>query len=335
MSQDPTSSDLVAAISLDHENLGIAWTDVKDDIGTVAIESKVAERGSLTPDAARLAVAAYLGPKSHQLKAIGISSFGPIDLSRDETRLGRIFNLSAGHRQSWQHVNVIDCVREALPNLPGTKFTVAIDSAAAAHCEYYWGRNNGQESLVYIIVTGGIGGSQISPSGEWKGESHSEMGHIPVSKLPYDTFPGVCRFHGDCLDGLVSAPAILQRTGAASLAALTAKPEHEVWYIVADYLAQLCKSIAFMMAPTTIVLGGEVMHPGLYPKIKGRFNKWLKLGRGGQARQIEYDAMSHPDFIRPPRFDPAPLLGALMLAQRTYRGTELIAFGDARREMTR
>src|SRR3546814_11322827 len=53
-------------------------------------------------------------------------------------------------------------------------------------------------------------------------------------------FAGICPFHGDCLEGLASGPAIIARHGAS----LTELPgEHPAWSIQADYLGQLCAQI--------------------------------------------------------------------------------------------
>jgi fructokinase len=45
------------------------------------------------------------------------------------------------------------------------------------------------------------------------GLGHTEMGHIVVARPPGDTFPGICPYHGDCLEGMASGPAIEARFG--------------------------------------------------------------------------------------------------------------------------
>ena len=45
------------------------------------------------------------------------------------------------------------------------------------------------------------------------GISHPEMGHFYPPKHAEDTYEGCCDFHGDCLEGLASGPAIEGRFG--------------------------------------------------------------------------------------------------------------------------
>ena len=71
---------------------------------------------------------------------------------------------------------------------------------------------------------------------------HAEMGHIPVRRDPRDAeFAGCCPFHGDCLEGLASGPAIRARWGC-NLDSLPA--DHEGPFIIAGYLGQMAASIA-------------------------------------------------------------------------------------------
>ena len=58
---------------------------------------------------------------------------------------------------------------------------------------------------------------------EWRGHSrlvHPEMGHVRIPHdLAADPYPGCCPYHGDCLEGLASGPAIQARWG---------KPAHDL-----------------------------------------------------------------------------------------------------------
>jgi hypothetical protein len=86
-------------------------------------------------------------------------------------------------------------------------------------------------------------------------------------------FQGICPFHGDCLEGLASGPAILARTGS-SLQELN--PAHAHWGIEADYLGQLCAQLVLTVAPERIIIGGGVMsQQRLSPSIRQRLRHWL------------------------------------------------------------
>jgi len=67
---------------------------------------------------------------------------------------------------------------------------------------------------------------------------------------------GVCPFHGDCLEGLASGPAILARWGVA-LDQLNM--DHVAYEIIGNYLGQLAATIALMLSSERIVFGGGVM----------------------------------------------------------------------------
>ena len=57
------------------------------------------------------------------------------------------------------------------------------------------------------------------------------MGHLRVPHdLAADPFPGVCPFHGDCLEGLASGPTMAAPWGAA---VETLDATHPAWALAA------------------------------------------------------------------------------------------------------
>ena len=81
-----------------------------------------------------------------------------------------------------------------------------------------------------------------------------------------DPFPGACPWHGDCLEGLASGPAMQQRWGKAGA---DLPPEHPAWNLEATYLASACASLACTLSPHAILLGGGVLdHPGLIDRVR-------------------------------------------------------------------
>jgi fructokinase len=139
---------------------------------------------------------------------------------------------------------------------------------------------------------------------------HAEMGHIPVRRDPRDRdFPGVCPFHGDCLEGLASGPAIRARWGYN----LDALPMlHEGRSLIANYLGQCAAVIALTLSVERIVFGGGVTSDGtLLPLIRTATAKHLN----GYLEPLR-DARHLAEYICAPALgDRSGLCGALLLAQ--------------------
>jgi fructokinase len=193
------------------------------------------------------------------LTAIGVASFGPLDLDPASPSWGHITATTKPH---WSNSDIAGPLKAAC-DCP-----VAIDTDVngAALAEYRWGAGQGQKAMLYFTVGTGIGGGAIVGGHILRGLSHPEMGHIRLPRHPDDLgFTGVCSFHGDCLEGLASGPAIIARWGA-SLSDLPADhPGHE---IIAWYLAQTVVTVQAIFEPGRIVFGGGVMAtPGLITRV--------------------------------------------------------------------
>ena len=147
------------------------------------------------------------------IAALGLSCFGPLELRREAREYGSLLSTP---KAGWSGVNVLEPFRSALT----VPIAFDTDVAAAALAEWRLGAGRGLGSLAYVTVGTGIGGA-VAPPGAKQGRlMHAEMGHIPVRRDPRDQdFTGVCPFHGDCLEGLASGPAIRARW-ARSLDAL-------------------------------------------------------------------------------------------------------------------
>jgi fructokinase len=119
----------------------------------------------------------------------------------------------------------------------------------------------------------------------------------------------VCPFHGDCLEGLASGPAIQVRWRCQ----LDALPQHhEAWSIIGGYLGQLAASIALMISVERVIFGGGVMANGLLlPHIRSA---------AASALQGYIEPLSQPgaldDYIRTPQLGTrAGIAGAFLLAE--------------------
>jgi fructokinase len=143
-----------------------------------------------------------------------------------------------------------------------------VNGAAVGEARYGAGR--GASNFAYFTVGTGIGGGAISSGVPVRGRLHPEMGHIPVRRHPEDPvdFQGVCPFHGDCLEGMASGPALQARWGSP---AHELPSGHAAWRVEAEYLAQACAAATYLLSPHCIVLGGGVMEQQhLLPMIRAR-----------------------------------------------------------------
>ncbi len=204
-----------------------------------------------TPDDTLRRVLDFFAPekKKGSLKAIGIGSFGPLDLDPHSSTFGYITNTP---KEGWRDIDLAGRIRESL-DLPVYLDT---DVNAAALGEQRWGAGRGKDDVLYLTVGTGIGGGAIVGGRLLHGLTHPEMGHIRVPHdFQRDPFEGCCPFHGDCLEGLAAGPAIQKRWGV--------QPEelpdgHPGWQLEAGYLAKGIVNYILTLSPRIIVLGGGV-----------------------------------------------------------------------------
>jgi fructokinase len=144
---------------------------------------------------------------------------------------------------------------------------------------------------------------------------HAEMGHLRIPHdLLRDPYAGWCPYHGDCLEGLASGPAMEARWGGP---ARELAPTHPAWALEAHYLALGLANLAVAFSPRRILLGGGVMQqPHLFGLIRDEFAHLLN-------RYVQHSEMvDHLDrYIMPPQLGGrAGVLGALILAEREVYG---------------
>jgi len=139
--------------------------------------------------------------------------------------------------------------------------------------------------------------------------NHTELGHIRVVRKPGDDFAGVCTFHGDCIEGLASGPAIEAR---ASRPASQLPPDHPAWEYVAHGLGQLVHTMVLTTAPQRIFLGGGVMsaQAHLFDRIREELKR--SLNHYVEAAELEQGLGQY--IVAPGLGTMAGPLGALALA---------------------
>ncbi len=240
--------------------------------------------------------------KRTPLAALGIASFGPLDLDSRSPTFGSITTTS---KPGWQHVDLTTPLRRAL----GVPVTVDTDVNGAALAEHRWGSGRGVGTLVYVTVGTGIGGGALVDGRPVHGLVHPEMGHVRVPHdRTRDPFDGTCPHHGDCWEGLASAPALAARWGRE---AETLPDDHPAWELEAHYLALGLSSVVLVLSPERIVLGGGVMtRMQLYPAVRRELAALI----GGYLRTPALGAGIETYVVPPALGDRAGVLGALAIA---------------------
>ncbi|MED5053081.1 ROK family protein [Anoxybacillus rupiensis] len=238
-----------------------------------------------------------------ELKAIGIGSFGPIDLNKSSHTYGYI---TSTPKRKWESFNFVGEMSKHFPVPIG--FDTDVNAAALG--ERLWGAAKGTNSCLYMTVGTGIGVGAIVEGRLLHGLLHPEMGHILVRRHPEDGFAGCCPFHNDCLEGMASGPAIEKRWGKKG-AELT--NHTEVWELEAFYLGQAIAQYILTLSPEKIIVGGGVMkQTQLLPAVRRYVIDFLN-------GYIQHEAiLQHIDeyVVRPGLGDNAGICGALALAKQ-------------------
>jgi fructokinase len=238
----------------------------------------------------------------HEIAALGLGWFGPIEVTPSHTRFGVIGRTP---KEGWEGIDVAVPFRAL-----GVPVGLATDVAAAALGEGERGASRSLRSHVYVTVGTGIGGAGIVDGEAPTGLGHPEMGHVPVERARGDDFAGVCPFHGGCLEGLASGSAVAARWG--SPAESLAKSEAEAAAaLVTGYLAQGLRAIVYTLAPQRIVVGGGVTAlPGFHRRLRDE----LTASLAGYPGLSEHGA---EDFVVAPGLgDLAGVIGGLVIARR-------------------
>jgi fructokinase len=245
----------------------------------------------------------YPYTRQERLAAVGIGSFGPVDLNPDSETYGFI---TSTPKNGWAYTDLYGAVRRAL-DVP-----VAFDTDvnAAAFGERYWAEENrGLDPFLYMTVGTGIGVGVLVNGRPVHGLIHPEVGHqfIPHDRLA-DPFAGVCPYHGDCLEGLASGPAISRRWGQP---AETLPAGHPAWDLEAQYIALALVNLVASFSPRRIVLGGGVFQqPGLCAAVRTKVQQCMN---GYYRSRMILETIDQ--YIVPPSLSQrSGVLGAIALA---------------------
>ena len=240
--------------------------------------------------------------KDKQIEALGISSFGPLNLDENDPCFG---DITTTPKPGWKNYPL----RRELMKALGVPVGIDTDVNGAALSEARLGAGQGLDALVYYTIGTGVGGGAVVEGKLLHGLVHPEMGHMLLRPVENDPTPhGFCPYHDGCLEGMANGPAIEKRWGKS---AKELPEDHIAWDVEAEYLAQMCVNTIVMLSPKKIVLGGGVMHQlHLFPKIRKRT---LELLNGYVAHPAVLEDIDN--YIVPPALgDNAGAAGSLLLA---------------------
>lgn len=237
----------------------------------------------------------------HPVDALGIGSFGPVNLRAQSPTYGTILNTP---KLAWQRFPLLKALQDALC-IP---CSIDTDVNAAALAEVRLGAAKGHNSCVYFTIGTGIGGGVYAEGRLLHGLMHPEWGHVLISKHPEDPMlHSVCPYHPNCAEGFASGPAMQARWGVPGK---DLPSDHRGWDLEAYYLGQLCANAMLTLSPEIIILGGGVMHQEqLLPKVRE-----YTLSTLGGYLDLEQIPPMDEYLVSPVLWPDSGLLGSALLA---------------------
>ncbi len=217
--------------------------------------------------------------ENHNICAVGIGSFGPVDINIASDTYGSILDTP---KLQWKNYPFLQKLKSKI-NLP-----IAIDTDVNCAClgEVKFGAGKGLDNVIYITIGTGIGVGVVINGKTMKGMLHPEGGHILLRRNPMDTYQGKCPYHKDCFEGLASGPAIAERAGRP---AFELDCDDELWDIESDYIAQAVSNYVLTYSSEKIIIGGGVMEQSqLFPSVRSKVREYLNgYIRTPQLQNIE------------------------------------------------
>ncbi|GBU11378.1 fructokinase [Erysipelotrichaceae bacterium] len=273
----------------------------------VADENQIIERISIettTPQKTMPDVIAFF--KKFDIVSLAIGCFGPIDIRKNSPTYGYILQTP---KIAWQQYNFLGEMQ--------THFDIPMfwetDVNVAAFGEFVLGAAKDAKSCLYLTIGTGVGGGYCANGAFLPTLLHPEMGHIHLKRLDGDSFEGSCPFHDDCVEGLVSGPAIEKRAGKKA----EEIPEDDIiWEMVARYIAQALQTYTMVVSPEKIILGGGVMkREHLYPLVRKYFLEYINGYIDFEALGVTMDTY----IIAPQMPDYSATYGCVELAKRLVK----------------
>ena len=241
-----------------------------------------------------------------KLLAIGIGSFGPIELNRESSKYGFV---TSTPKLGWSNINIYGLIKEELKIPVG--FNTDVNAAALG--EYEWGAGRGLNNFIYLTIGTGIGGGAMINGRLLHGLQHPEMGHIFIPQdLKADPYEGNCPFHKNCFEGLASGSAMKNRWGKSPE---DLNKDHKAWDLEAQYISFALINYIFTLSPERIIIGGGIMEqkkllPLILTTVKKMLNNYIHL------EEITDNIEKY--IVLPSLAQKSGILGALVLAKKEY-----------------
>lgn len=247
--------------------------------------------------------------RQHNITALGIGCFGPVDLDMHSPTYGCI---TTTPKLAWANYPIVAEFQKAL----GVPVGFDTDVNAAALGEATWGCTRDVENSIYITIGTGVGVGIIAGGKPHHGMIHPEGGHILLGRHPDDPMVGsACPYHENCMEGLASGPALEKRWGMQG--SLLSSRE-EVWALEAYYIGQAITTYIMLLSPQRIILGGGVMHQDqLLPLVRKEVARQIN----GYIRGKGMEDLEHY-IVMPSLNDNQGAMGAVKLAMDAYIGNE-------------
>lgn len=260
---------------------------------------------TLTPDTTMPQVVEFFRAAASRhgpLVGLGVASFGPLEVDPASPRYGTI---TTTPKPGWSGMRFQDWLAPL-----GVPIRIDTDVNGAAMGESIAGAGQSCRTVAYTTVGTGIGTGVVSHGRPLAGFTHFESGHIRVPHdRTADPFAGLCPYHGDCVEGLASGPAIAARFGTSFESLADPAPAVA---LIAGYLADLATNLVLLHAPDRLIFGGGVMKaPGMLEALRAATALRLAGYIAGPAGEPGLE-----NYVVPPALgDLAGITGAVQLGR--------------------
>ena len=203
--------------------------------------------------------------KEHPVDALGIGTFGPIDINQKSRTFGYILDTP---KRGWSGTNFKGFFEDNL-HIPVVMTT---DVNASAYGEYIARGKDNDKTYYYITIGTGIGAG-IVQGGKFVGlNNHPEIGHMFIRTYPGDDYAGNCPFHGNkCAEGMAAGPTLKGRTGSAGE---DLPRDNTVFTYLNYYVAQVLYNSYMAMRPDVMVVGGSVLNEDDLKQVRKYFDEF-------------------------------------------------------------
>ena len=185
----------------------------------------------------------------YRVQSAGISIFGPLQIDPNKPDYGAVIESS---EPAWSGVNIPAQVAAALGQ--DVYFDFDVSAGGLALAQGIQTADRASPNFVYLSVGTGIGAVAFRDA--HRSGYAPQLGHMYIPREPDDLeFPGSCRFHGGCLQGLASGKAMAERWGVP---AENLPAGHPAWDLEARYIARACTNLIYSFSTDVIVLGSSV-----------------------------------------------------------------------------